>query len=66
VLADEDQGVGKQVEGDGQAAALHTHHELVPLELSALFVEDVHDFSLTENARRVPQVCPEDEKTHQA
>lgn len=44
MLADEDERVGKQVEGDGEAAALGAHHELVLFELGAFLVKDVHGF----------------------
>ena len=42
VLSGEDEGVGEQVEGDGEAAAVGAHHEFVVVELGAFFVEDVH------------------------
>jgi len=42
VLSGEDEGVGEQVEGDGEAAAVRAHHEFVVVEFGAFFVEDVH------------------------
>ncbi len=42
VLAGEDEGVGEQVEGDGEASAVGAHHEFVTLQFVAFFVEDGH------------------------
>ena len=50
MLADHDEGIGEQVEGDGEAAALGAHHELVLFELGAFFVKDVHRFKVLDAA----------------
>ena len=50
VLADEDERVGEQVEGDGEASAFGAHHELVAFELRAFFIKDVHRFRVLDAA----------------
>jgi hypothetical protein len=46
VLADEDEGVGEHVEGDGEAAAGRAHHEFVLLDLFVAGIKDGHAFSI--------------------
>ena len=42
VLADEDEGVGEAVEGDGEAAALGAEHLFIVVEFFAVFFKSVH------------------------
>jgi hypothetical protein len=53
VLADHDEGVSEEVHGDGESSAFGAHHELVAVELGALFVEDVHELRVTDGMEGV-------------
>jgi len=52
VLANHDQGVSEEVEGDGEPAALRAHHELVFLQLGALVIEDAHEGRVSDSGPR--------------
>jgi hypothetical protein len=52
MLAYQDEGVGQQIERDGKAAALHTHHEFVFLQFRSSFVKYAHSESVNEERRR--------------
>src|SRR5208337_3180979 len=48
MLPHHNQRVGKKVQRHREPAPLHAHHELMPLQLNPLLVEDIHASSLPE------------------
>ena len=44
VLSDEDEGVGEEVEGEGEAASFLPHLEFVAIEVGGALLEDGHSY----------------------
>lgn len=44
VLSDEDEGVGEEVEGEGEAASFLPHLEFVAIEVGGTLLEDGHSY----------------------
>ena len=54
VLADEHEGVCEQIEGDGKASALWTHHELVVVEFAGFVF--IHRHKFLGNTARIGEI----------